>query len=192
MARKTKQAAQPKALPRPKASRMCLSATVGPTARPRRGGSIARSSAPLAQTAFSWTRRRFEFRRNGRTPSSHGLQQATHVIAVIGPQWLRVTDDYGRRRIDRDDDWVQARDLPTRLQQRQTNPAHRANHDRGVESGGEFPSDIQRLGERSSRSSYGMTDGSRTWTCCCGELEQAGIRAGDDRGRAVSDACRCP
>ena len=36
----------------------------------------------------------------------HGLQQATHVIAVIGLQWLRVTDDYGRRRIDRDDDWV--------------------------------------------------------------------------------------
>lgn len=35
-----------------------------------------------------------------------GLQQATHLIAVIGPQWLRVTDDYGRRRIDRDDDWV--------------------------------------------------------------------------------------
>ncbi len=37
-----------------------------------------------------------------------GLQQATHVIAVIGPQWLRVTDDYGRRRIDCDDDWVRA------------------------------------------------------------------------------------
>ena len=35
-----------------------------------------------------------------------GLQQATHAIAVIGPQWLRVTDDYGRRRIDRKDDWV--------------------------------------------------------------------------------------
>jgi pterin-4a-carbinolamine dehydratase len=35
-----------------------------------------------------------------------GLEQATHVIAVIGAQWLRVTDDYGRRRIDRDDDWV--------------------------------------------------------------------------------------
>ena len=35
-----------------------------------------------------------------------GLEQATHVIAVIGSQWLRVTDDYGRRRIDRDDDWV--------------------------------------------------------------------------------------
>ena len=37
---------------------------------------------------------------------NRGLQQATHLMAVIGPQWLRVTDDYGRRRIDRDDDWV--------------------------------------------------------------------------------------
>jgi pterin-4a-carbinolamine dehydratase len=35
-----------------------------------------------------------------------GLQQATHLIAVVGPHWLRVADDYGRRRIDRDDDWV--------------------------------------------------------------------------------------
>jgi pterin-4a-carbinolamine dehydratase len=46
-----------------------------------------------------------------------GLQQATHVIAVIGAQWLRVTDDYGRRRIDRDDDWVRT-ELAHALQQR--------------------------------------------------------------------------
>ena len=37
---------------------------------------------------------------------SHALRKATHLVAVIGPQWLRVTDEYGRRRIDRDDDWV--------------------------------------------------------------------------------------
>ncbi len=36
----------------------------------------------------------------------NALRQATHLIAVIGPHWLRVTDEYGRRRIDRDDDWV--------------------------------------------------------------------------------------
>lgn len=46
-----------------------------------------------------------------------GLDQATHVIAVIGSQWLRVTDDYGRRRIDRDDDWVRT-ELAHALQQR--------------------------------------------------------------------------
>jgi pterin-4a-carbinolamine dehydratase len=46
-----------------------------------------------------------------------GLQKATHLIAVIGSQWLRVTDDYGRRRIDRDDDWVRA-EIATALQHR--------------------------------------------------------------------------
>ena len=46
-----------------------------------------------------------------------GLEQATHVIAVIGSQWLRVTDDYGRRRIDRDDDWVRT-ELAHALHQR--------------------------------------------------------------------------
>ena len=46
-----------------------------------------------------------------------GLQQATHLVAVIGAQWLRVADDYGRRRIDRDDDWVRA-EIAHALQQR--------------------------------------------------------------------------
>jgi pterin-4a-carbinolamine dehydratase len=46
-----------------------------------------------------------------------GLQQATHMIAVIGSQWLRVVDDYGRRRIDRDDDWVRT-ELAHALQQK--------------------------------------------------------------------------
>ena len=27
----------------------------------------------------------------------NALRQATHLIAVIGPHWLRVTDEYGRR-----------------------------------------------------------------------------------------------
>lgn len=34
------------------------------------------------------------------------LTAAKVVIVVIGPHWLRVTDRYGRRRIDRPDDWV--------------------------------------------------------------------------------------
>lgn len=35
------------------------------------------------------------------------LAKATVVLATIGPNWLRVTDEYFRRRIDRSDDWVQ-------------------------------------------------------------------------------------
>jgi len=35
------------------------------------------------------------------------LRAATVVIAVIGPSWLRITDEHGRRRIDDKDDWVQ-------------------------------------------------------------------------------------
>src|SRR5664279_5186189 len=46
-----------------------------------------------------------------------GLEQATHVIAVIGAQWLRVTDDYGQRRIDRDDDWART-EIAHALQER--------------------------------------------------------------------------
>lgn len=34
------------------------------------------------------------------------LERATVVIALIGPHWLAVTDKYGRRRIDKPDDWV--------------------------------------------------------------------------------------
>jgi len=34
------------------------------------------------------------------------LRSATVVIAVIGPSWLRISDEYGRRRIDKEDDWV--------------------------------------------------------------------------------------
>lgn len=34
------------------------------------------------------------------------LRSETVVIAVIGPTWLRISDEYGRRRIDKGDDWV--------------------------------------------------------------------------------------
>jgi pterin-4a-carbinolamine dehydratase len=34
------------------------------------------------------------------------LKRTTLLMAVIGPQWLRITDEFGRRRIDREDDWV--------------------------------------------------------------------------------------
>lgn len=34
------------------------------------------------------------------------LRSATVLLAVIGPTWLRIADEYGRRRIDKEDDWV--------------------------------------------------------------------------------------
>jgi hypothetical protein len=34
------------------------------------------------------------------------LASATIVLPIIGPSWLRMADDYGRRRLDRPDDWV--------------------------------------------------------------------------------------
>ncbi|AFZ17920.1 4a-hydroxytetrahydrobiopterin dehydratase [Allocoleopsis franciscana] len=34
------------------------------------------------------------------------LQAAQIVIVVIGPDWLRISDEYGLRRIDQDNDWV--------------------------------------------------------------------------------------
>lgn len=37
---------------------------------------------------------------------TEALKSATILIAVIGPNWLRVTDNYGRRRIDSCEDWV--------------------------------------------------------------------------------------
>jgi hypothetical protein len=44
------------------------------------------------------------------------LRTATTVVAVIGPDWLRAgTDDWGRRRIDDESDWVR-RELETALQ----------------------------------------------------------------------------
>ena len=34
------------------------------------------------------------------------LRSATVLIAVIGSSWLRIADEYNRRRIDKEDDWV--------------------------------------------------------------------------------------
>ena len=34
------------------------------------------------------------------------LAAASILIPVIGPGWLRIADEYGRRRLDREDDWV--------------------------------------------------------------------------------------
>lgn len=42
------------------------------------------------------------------------LMQATAVVCVIGPDWLRVSDAWGRRRIDLDGDWVRT-ELETAL-----------------------------------------------------------------------------
>lgn len=36
------------------------------------------------------------------------LQRSTVVLAIIGRQWLTLTDDYKRLRIDREDDWVRS------------------------------------------------------------------------------------
>jgi pterin-4a-carbinolamine dehydratase len=36
------------------------------------------------------------------------LQGCTVLIVVIGPNWLRLADQHGRRRIDREDDWVRS------------------------------------------------------------------------------------
>jgi pterin-4a-carbinolamine dehydratase len=37
---------------------------------------------------------------------NRALEAATIILPVIGPTWLKIVDDYGRRRLDRPDDWV--------------------------------------------------------------------------------------
>jgi hypothetical protein len=34
------------------------------------------------------------------------LQSAQVVVVVIGPNWLRISDEWGIRRIDQENDWV--------------------------------------------------------------------------------------
>ena len=40
------------------------------------------------------------------TALREGLERATILIAVIGPKWLRLTDENGVRLLDRPKDWV--------------------------------------------------------------------------------------
>lgn len=37
---------------------------------------------------------------------NNALNAATVLIAIIGPSWLRIADEFGQRRIDKEDDWV--------------------------------------------------------------------------------------
>jgi pterin-4a-carbinolamine dehydratase len=37
---------------------------------------------------------------------NNALANATILVPIIGPGWLRIADDYGRRRLDQPDDWV--------------------------------------------------------------------------------------
>jgi pterin-4a-carbinolamine dehydratase len=36
----------------------------------------------------------------------NAVSQATVVLALIGPNWLTASDEYGRRRLDKENDWV--------------------------------------------------------------------------------------
>jgi pterin-4a-carbinolamine dehydratase len=46
-----------------------------------------------------------------------GLQEASALLVVIGPSWLKLADDYGRRRLDKEGDWVR-REIETSLQRK--------------------------------------------------------------------------
>lgn len=37
------------------------------------------------------------------------LHSARLMVVVIGPEWLRASNEWGQRRIDLEDDWVRAR-----------------------------------------------------------------------------------
>ena len=41
-----------------------------------------------------------------KTKIGRALKEHTVFIAVIGPNWLKLTDEFGRRRIDLPDDWI--------------------------------------------------------------------------------------
>jgi pterin-4a-carbinolamine dehydratase len=46
-----------------------------------------------------------------------GLQDASALLVVMGPNWLKLADDYGRRRLDKEGDWVR-REIETSLQRK--------------------------------------------------------------------------
>ncbi len=46
-----------------------------------------------------------------------GLQEASALLVIIGPNWLKLADDYGRRRLDKEGDWVR-REIETSLQRK--------------------------------------------------------------------------
>jgi len=112
-----------------------------------------------------------------------GLQQATHLVAVIGPQWLRVTDDYGRRRIDRDDDWVRNEIAHALGKRKHILPIILSPN--GMPRAEALPDEIQKLGYIQPfelRSDRWETD----LTLLVGELERQGFK------RVATTAVRYP
>ena len=104
---------------------------------------------------------------------NRSLQQASHLIAVIGTQWLRVTDDYGRRRIDRDDDWVR-KEIRHALQKRKRILPIVLTPN-GMPRAEALPDEIQRLGYVQPfelRSDRWETD----LSLLVGELERQGFK----------------
>jgi len=113
----------------------------------------------------------------------HGLRQATHLVAVIGPHWLRVTDDYGRRRIDREDDWVRNEIAHALAERKHVLPIILAPN--GMPRKEALPEAIQKLAHVQPfelRSERWETD----LNLLLGELENQGFR------RAKANAIRYP
>lgn len=50
------------------------------------------------------------------------LTSATVLVPVIGPSWLRIADDVGRRRLDKEDDWVR-NEIRHALEAKQNSPS---------------------------------------------------------------------
>ena len=72
------------------------------------------------------------------------LQKATVVLAIIGPAWLTVSDQYGRRRLDSPEDWVRL-ELQTALAQGKDIINVLAGHDIHLPSAHALPGELQEL-----------------------------------------------